>query len=282
MQKNNALPAKPEQSDGDEQAKLNRKKDNFISVASHELRTPLGIIRGYAQLTANRLENKIQVLTKMATANPECITTLNWLDTDRDLVQLKAIINNVDKINTLLNELLDVSMLEISESPITMQPFSLEKLVEKVILRYDSYSNIHKLILNMSNRFLDKTQTLIFGDPQKIDRVISNLITNAIKYSPQGGIVEIKIKYEINGVLVQVSDEGIGIPADEQKDIFDCYYRAKNAYQSEIGGLGVKLYLCKHIVNQHNGSIWVESRLNQGSTFMLWLPHIHQNEKPAT
>ncbi len=278
MKKNSVLTAK--QLDEGEQAKLKQQKDNFISIVSHELRTPLGIIRGYAQLTNKRIRNYRRQINEMQEANPECLTALNSLNLDRDIEQLKSIIYHVDKINRLLNELLDTSMFETSPAPMAMQFFSLDKLSKKVIRRYEDFSQIHQISLipaTADNQKAGDTGTIVFGDTSKIDMVLSHLILNAINYSPQGGKVELKITHENNRVLVQVRDEGVGISAEELPDIFYSYYRAKNASQAEHDGLGVGLYLCKRIINQHGGNIWAESRLNEGSTFSIWLPKFLPN-----
>lgn len=275
MKENSALPAN--QLDENE-AKLKQQKDNFISIVSHELRTPLGIIRGYVQLTSKRMLNYRDQIKKMQAAHPECSAALDSFDLDRDIEQLKSIIHHVDKINRLLNELLDTSMFETSPVPMAMQFFSLEKLSKKVIRRYKSFSPIHQISLTKTTAGKQKTgSAIVFGDTSKIDMVLSHLILNAINYSPQGGEIKLKITHEINRVLVEVKDEGIGIPPEELPDIFYSYYRAKNSRQVEFGGLGVGLYLCKRIINQHGGNIWAESRLNEGSTFSFWLPKFRPN-----
>ncbi len=276
MEKNSVLTV--EQLDEDEQAKLKQQKDNFISIVSHELRTPLGIIRGYAQLTSKRMLNYRKQIKEMQEALPECFAASDSLNLDRDIEQLKSIIHHVDKINRLLNELLDTSMFESSPTPMAMQFFSLEKLSRKVIRRYKAFSPIHQISLIPPTADNQKTGgAIVFGDTSKIDMVLSHLILNAINYSPQGGEVELKITHENNRVLVQVKDEGIGIPPEELPDIFYSYFRAKNASRAEYGGLGVGLYLCKRIINQHGGNIWTESQLNEGSTFSFWLPKFRPN-----
>ena len=276
MKKNSALTAK--QLDEDEKAKLKQQKDNFISIVSHELRTPLGIIRGYAQLTSKRMRNYRTQIKEIQEAHPECLEALDPLNLDRDIEQLKSSIHHGDKITRLLNELLDTSMFETSPTPMAMHFFSLEKLSKKVIRRYEAFSPIHPISLIPAIADNQKTGgTIVFGDISKIDMVLSHLILNAVNYSPQGGKVELIITHENNRVLVQVRDEGIGISPEEQSDIFCSYYRANNASQTEYGGLGVGLYLCKRIINQHGGNIWVESQLNEGSSFSFWLPKFRPN-----
>jgi signal transduction histidine kinase len=276
------LTTKQKNPDEDQPNNLSTQKNNFISNASHEFRTPLGIIRGYAQLTATRLERRVLELKRLADAYPDFSALFDHFDADQDMLQLKAIINQVDKIDGLLTEILDASLFETGETQMSMGFLSLEKLVKEIIIQHQANSINHSLVLHLSNQFPDNPEKLVFGDPQKINQVISNLISNAIKYSPDSKLVEVQIKYDYNGVLVIVSDQGIGIPLEEQTAIFDCYYRATNASQSLFGGLGVGLYLCECIITQHDGYIWVESQLNKGSKFMFWLPTVLLNSTLTT
>jgi signal transduction histidine kinase len=115
-------------------------------------------------------------------------------------------------------------------------------------------------------------EPLVLGDRGRLAQVLVNLLENALKYSPMGGPVRVTLTRAGPEVLVSVSDSGIGIPADQQAHLFERFFRARNAPISGFGGLGLGLYICRHIVERHGGRIWVESEVGHGSTFRFTLP----------
>ena len=126
----------------------------------------------------------------------------------------------------------------------------------------------------------DRDHLVVEADPHRIEQVLNNILNNAMKYSPAGGLVDISISRdpENSGALISVKDPGIGIPADQQAGIFGRFVRAGNARELGIGGTGLGLYLCRELVERHGGRIWFESAENQGTTFFIGLPSILDEE----
>ncbi len=223
---------------------LNRLKDNFVHTVSHDLRSPLTAVLGYAELL-------------------ERVGTIN----EQQKEFIRRIHNSVQDITTLINDLLDLGKIEAGFDA------SSEKIQLDSILEY-ALSNIEILAEN-------KDQTLevnigtdlpaIHGNPVRLRQLFDNLIGNAIKYTPDGRKVSINLHREDNQIVFKVADQGQGIPQDDQAHIFEKFYRASNT-TSASSGTGLGLAIVKTIVENHNGRIWVESKVNKGSTFFVVLP----------
>ncbi len=223
---------------------LDRLKDDFVHTVSHDLRSPLTAVLGYAELL-------------------ERIGELN--DQQREFV--RRIQSSVQDITALVNDLLDLGRIEAG--------FDTHREIIKLdgILQYT--------LANLEHRVKKKKQTLnveiapqlppLRGNPIRLRQMLDNLIGNAIKYTPAGNDVRIRLRSEGNQIILQVSDNGPGIPADDQPHIFDKFYRASNV-PSGSSGSGLGLAIVKTIVEGHQGRIWVESTLNKGTTFFVVLP----------
>lgn len=221
---------------------LNAKKDEFIGLASHELKTPLTSIQGY-----------LDILERIITDEK----ARNYLQKSRH--QLK-------RVHALIAELLDVSKIEAGKLPLHYVRFDICQLVADVVE-----------MLSLSNeRFTIELEALgqelfITADAHRIEQVITNLLTNAIRYSGESQQIRVYLKSEDQHIVLGVQDFGIGIPTDKLEDIFSKFFRVGN-HSADISGLGIGLYLSQEIVNRHNGRIWVESDLGKGSTFWFTLP----------
>jgi PAS domain S-box-containing protein len=221
---------------------LNEKKDEFIGLASHELKTPLTTIHGY-----------LQILRK---------TVLD----ERSQSFLQKAGQQVKKVNALISDLLDVSKIEAGKLQLNMERFDLHQLTEEVIEML-SHNNKH-ISIKLNSGVL---QAYVPGDAHRIEQVIINLLTNAIRYSPGSEQIIVQLCMDENSVKLGVQDFGMGIPTEMLGEIFSKFFRVDNP-NAQISGLGIGLYLSQEIIFRHKGQIWAESELGKGSTFWFTLP----------
>ncbi len=223
---------------------LNELKSRFISVASHEFRTPLSAILSSANLIGKQS-----------------------IDLEERRKKYVGIIkSNVKSLVTILNDFLSLSKLE--EGKVLSQPivFELIAFSKSIIEEIEPSKKDGQVIL-----FTNETDAIeVFFDPKIVRHVLTNLVSNAIKYSNQQDEIEIRIHKNGNNVILEVSDHGIGIPLDEQSNLFERFFRARNAVN--INGIGLGLYIVKQYIELIGGTITVESELNKGTTFFVELP----------
>jgi two-component system phosphate regulon sensor histidine kinase PhoR len=236
-----------------------RLKDEFISIAAHELRTPLAILKGFAQTLL------------VQTARQHGPELAEW---QREA--LGGIDQATGRMVELVDDLLDVSRLQAGHFPLHPVPTDLVALVQRVVTRLQSTSERHRLLTQASEEYLVGVL-----DPRRMEQVITNLLNNAMKYSPEGGEVVIQTGRDPQGagILISIQDQGIGIPQDQQAQIFGRFARAENARQQGIGGTGLGLYLCRELVEQHQGRIWFESCEGKGTTFFVTLPLFDEQQE---
>jgi len=224
-------------------------KSTFISVISHELKTPVALIKGYADT----------LLRKDACWKPETMQE-----------SLTVILEEADRLNQLIDNLLDASRLQVGALPLEMDQVALDALAERVASRFRTQTQIH----DIGVRF-PPDLPLAEGDPSRLEQVLNNLLSNAIKYSPDGGAIEISGRATPHDVVVTVSDEGVGIPFEEQSRVFERFFRGAQERHQRTPGAGLGLYLVKAIVEAHAGRIWVESNPGEGAAFSFAIPR-HQ------
>ena len=227
-----------------------RKKDEFISIASHELKTPLTSVKGYVQLLERSIDKGDVVTVKKHLRKAQ--------------VQL-------DKLNDLIADLLDISKIESGKLKFNMKYFDLNILLDSII-EVIHQSNPDYLIIKTGN-----VPREIFADEMRIEQVVVNFLTNAIKYAP--GTSEIHIHTEANDerVTVSVRDFGIGIHPDQQKNVFDKFYRVEET-AIHFQGLGIGLYISAEIIKRHQGTVGVKSVFGEGSEFHFNIPLISTAE----
>lgn len=221
---------------------LNDKKDEFIGLASHELKTPLASINGYLQILDRQIKEE----------GPKKF--------------LQKALNQVGRITSLVNDLLDVSKIEAGKLHLTSADFDLKYIVEEAIELIQQSEAKHIISFHT-----EMNHCPVQGDAQRIEQVIVNLLSNAIKYAPKAQKVEVHLTCFDKKVIVSVKDFGPGIAKDKLKNIFARFYRIDEA-SPNISGLGIGLYLSHEIISRHNGEIWAESELGEGSTFFFSLP----------
>jgi hypothetical protein len=223
-------------------------RDVFLSIAAHELRTPLTSLLGQAQLILRRVQQSGE-------ASPR-------------VQQAISIINEQSlRLNRLITALLDLSRLELGQLSIAREACDLSALLRRVVDEIQPSLERHRVVCNLP------TQPLVIeGDELRLEQVLQNLIQNAIKYSPNGGLVQVNLERHDHHASISVRDEGIGIPDTALPQLFQRFYRAENAAATQISGFGVGLYVVREVVHLHGGSISVASEEGQGSTFTVLLP----------
>src|ERR1044071_3327149 len=225
---------------------LDRKKDEFLSVASHELRTPLTTIKGYTQLLSQ---------------------TVNDLPPEERSTYLTAVLGEIDRMMGLISELLDVSRIETNRLQIHPQPIRWKEVIDR---RASAFRVQHPA----RNIRFDATvdEMTIHVDPDRMRQVVDNLLSNALKYSPDGTDIDVVVTRADGAIMTSVIDSGIGIPRDEIPQLFERFPRARNVSSRYYGGLGLGLYIARAIIEAHTGVIHVASEEGQGSTFTIKLP----------
>lgn len=235
--------------DINDQKKVEKEKDEFLSIASHELKTPLTSIKAYVQL----LERKL----KLDKESPEAGF-------------VAKVQGQIEKLNTLITDLLDVSKIENGKLKINKKPVNLESVISNAV---ETILQTHDEQLVRIERHGTKPDILIPLDEIRIEQVLINFLTNAIKYSPDNNqvIVTTFVDKEAQEVRVNVTDFGIGIPDFKQDAVFKKFYRVEES-SLQFQGMGIGLFICAEIIKQHHGSVGVSSIVNEGSTFYFTLP----------
>jgi signal transduction histidine kinase len=222
---------------------LSKQKDDFIAMASHELKTPVTSIKLYIQL----LHRKFQKLRDEKSA--ESIAKMD---------------GQINKLITLINDLLDVSKVEEGKLQFNITSFNLNELVAEIVEEMQRTTK-HKILVSQVD-----VQN-VSGDRDRIGQVLTNFISNAIKYSPNADKIEVTIAKGPEGTVVSVRDFGIGLSKKEAEKVFERFYRATEK-SDNYPGLGLGLYIASEIIKRHKGRIWADSRKGKGSTFFFSLP----------
>jgi signal transduction histidine kinase len=228
--------------DIEDQKQASRRKDEFLSIASHELKTPLTSIKAYIQLLERESKDNSQYKPYV----------------DRALTQ-------VSKLNSLITDLLDISKIQSGKLEFNKKEFDFDAMLK---------SQLEMTKQNHPDYHLDHqgtTETLVYGDEIRLEQVITNFISNAIKYSPKEKKIIIETRADDQHVHFAVTDFGIGIPKEEQKNLFRKFYRAQGA-APHFQGMGLGLYICSEIIQRHEGSFGVNSEPGKGSTFHFTIP----------
>lgn len=221
---------------------LNYYKDEFMAMASHELKTPLTVIKANLQI----LENKMQA--------------------DNKIDFVKKTLRQVNKLTDLISDLLDVSKIQSGKLDLNRTNFDLTQFLTEIVESIQQTTPNHDIVLNTHNKKL-----VARGDKDRLEQVVINVLTNAIKYSPNAKKVTVDADVKDKNIIIRVKDEGIGIPQDDLDKVFTRFFRVRGL-ASTFSGSGIGLYISSEIIKRHGGEIWVESETGKGSTFYFSIP----------
>ena len=227
-------------------------KDEFIAIAAHELRSPLAVIRGFAQTIL------------VQTARGHGAPLADW-----QLEALQGVDQSTIRLTELVDELMDVTRLQAGRLTFQFEPTDLIALIQRVISRLQVTTQNHTLLFRTELEY-----AVANVDPHRTEQILSNILVNAIKYTPQGGPIEMHMgmQTQTSSFLLSVHDHGIGIPAAQRSRVFERFERADNARSFGISGTGLGLYLCRELVEQQGGNIWFSSTEGRGTTFFVTFP----------
>lgn len=225
------------------------RKNDFIAMVSHELKTPLTSLKGYLQLMALKNRKSEDAFVTNALAKGE--------------LQLQ-------KMLAIIDGFLNVSEMDAGKIVLHKTIFNLDELVSEIADDMQQTNASHNIIIKSC------AAATIHADRNKIAQVINNFLSNAVKYSPAGKIIEVICEQISGDIKLSVKDEGPGIEAHDRVRLFDRFYRVDNAEAKTISGFGIGLYICAEIIHRHEGEIWVESEIGNGSVFCFTLP-IHSS-----
>ena len=224
--------------------RLNKLKSEFVSMVSHEFRTALVGIQGFSEILQS------------------------GDNSPADVVSLATDINNdAQRLNRMIGEMLDLDRMEAGKIRLSPKPLDLNQLVVETVERAQATSDRHRLVTD-----LDRALPVVTGDSDRLVQVVSNLLTNAVKYSPDGGEVLVKTRADDGQVHVSVIDHGVGIAPEFVDRLFGRYERFESNRTSKVVGTGLGLAISRQIIELHGGRIWVESKPGEGSNFQFTLP----------
>jgi len=222
-------------------------QNTFVSIVSHELQTPVAIIKGYAGTLRrpDAMWSPAVVQRVATTIEEEC-----------------------DRLTRLITDLLDLARIQAGRVAMTFGPVDLPELLREAVDLACSRTPTCAIVLEDL-----RSLPLIRGDHDKLRMALNNLIDNAVKYSPRGGTITVGGGVRGGQVRLWIRDQGIGVPVEEQERIFERFHRVDSSLHRETPGVGMGLYICRVIIEAHNGHVWVESEgVGQGSTFSISLP----------
>lgn len=234
--------------------KLDRMKTELLGTVSHELRTPLASIKGYAT-TMLELEES------------------GGLSDEERREFLQVIDSESDRLRELISNLLDMSRIEAGVMKVDPAPVRLGRLMKTAAERTQHMTELHRVLVDW------RSDRLVMADAPRVLQVVTNLLANAVKYSPEGGDIRIGQRVGTGWLEVSVADQGVGIPPRELPKVFDRFHRVEGEISRRVGGTGLGLAISKGLVEAHGGRIWVESEPGVGSVFTFTLPLCREEEE---
>jgi signal transduction histidine kinase len=223
-----------------------RLRSEVMATLSHELRTPLAAIKGYS--TALLLDE------------------VDWPDEKRHEF-LRLIDGECDNLQAMISDILDSALIDVGQLAIEHQPVRLERLAHEVADEMQRRADSHHLIVDFPPGF-----PIVDADPRRVRQVVRNILDNAIKYSPNGGLIVMRGEVRPKDVVVSIADQGVGISPEDLIPLFEKYFRVKAPTGYHVAGTGLGLPVARAIVEAHGGRIWAESKVGQGTTLYFSLP----------
>jgi PAS domain S-box-containing protein len=230
--------------------KLDQLKDEFIGLVSHELRTPLTVIMG-------SLNTVLSEGSRLSAAE------INQL--------LQDAVEETEALSHLLGNLLELSRAQAERLLLYTEPVSIQKIVAETVDKAERLSSAHRFAVD-----IPRGLSPIPADPLRLERILYNLLENAVKYSPQGGEIRVSAKLDNGCLVISIADQGIGISEEDQGALFGAFQRLERPGLTSVKGAGLGLLVCRRLVEAHGGRIWVESKPGRGSTFFFTLPLKHE------
>lgn len=231
-----------------EQEKVEEERKEFVANVSHELRTPLTSMKSY-----------LEALSDGALEDP---------DVAPHFIQVTS--NETERMIRLVNDLLQLSKMDSKDYQMIMASINATTFVNQVIDRFEMTTKKENI---QFRRRIPEKSIPIMGDRDKLTQLLDNIISNAIKYSPEGGTITCMLKIQKERIVISVKDEGVGIPKENIAHVFDRFYRVDKARSRNLGGTGLGLAIAKEIAVAHGGNIWVSSEWGKGTTFSFTLPY---------
>jgi PAS domain S-box-containing protein len=237
-----------------EHRKLDQLKDDFIGLVSHELRSPLTVIMGAVNTVLSEGPNLSEEET-------------------RQLLRDAAV--ESETLSHLLGNLLELSRAQAERLVLHAEAINVKKVIQDAIEGVKRQSSAHQFVVSVPQKLPP-----VYADPLRLERILYNLLENAVKYSPQGGEVKVSVQPEKEQLVIGVSDQGVGISPADQAKLFAPFQRLEESRPGGSRGVGLGLLVCQRLVEAHGGRIWVESEPGRGSTFFFTLP-LNQERQPA-
>jgi two-component system sensor histidine kinase ResE len=230
-----------------EERQLDKMRKDFIANVSHELRTPISMLQGYSEAIVDDIAESQEEKKEMA----------------------KVIYDESLRMGRLVNELLDLARMEAGHLQLTVESVDLTTFMNRIIHKFQGLAKDNGIQLSVD--MVEEIAKISF-DPDRIEQVLTNLIDNAIRHTPTGGSVQLRVSPDDKGILVEVTDSGSGIPEEDLPFVFERFYKADKARTRGRAGTGLGLAIVKNIIDAHRGHISVQSKLGQGTTFSFLLP----------
>ena len=224
-------------------------RDDFLSIASHELKTPVTSIKAFLQAIERRMSNQEN------------------FDFQKNLQYMQLSVKQVDRLTAIINDLLDINRINQGRMEYHFKILPIGPIVADVVERMSVSFPTHQFNLKLQD-----LTTKVRIDEVRFEQVITNLITNGVKYSPASSIINIITHSDDESLYIDIIDQGIGISPEDQKMIFERYYRTPNAISTRASGLGVGLFIAYELIKAHEGELIVQSAIGKGSTFTIKLP----------